>query len=253
MGNVDSMLTTSGTYPFYIGTSFHDPNVSTVSGNSLKDKPLISSSSDPVRIKYKSSPHLVFSLSGDNTRQIKLLPRHSSIGGTLYGDFTFPDWQNTGSSDGSNDDKDLYDGDFNYIDSGVFSGYELTQSAVGRYAYDRPYAAADGKYSVGLCKVNSNGKLVWDYTNHAGKIIRVIKGITISGRRHGDIVPGITASDWGGKYGNSYIGKTRYYKVISDGTSSNGFPYYKLEEVPESSISTRSMSRAGGSPTFTLQ
>lgn len=252
LGNVDSMLTNSGKYPFYIGTSFHDPNVSTVSGNSIKDKPLIASSSDAVRVKYKSSPHLVFSLSGDNTNQIKLLPRHSSIGGTLNGSFSFPEWQNTGSSDGSNDDKDTYDGDLRYIDTGVFAGYDLTQNTVGTYAYDRPWGAADGKYSVGLCKVNPNGKLVWDYTNHTGKILRVNKNTT-SSRKHGDIVPGITASDWGGKYGTTYIGETKYYKVVSDGTSSTGFPYYKLEEVPESSISAKVASRAGGSPTFTLK
>lgn len=255
MGNVDSLMTTSGEYSFYTGTSFHDPNITVVGGNSSEGVKLIASGSDPVRIKYKSSPHLVFSIAGDDTKQIRLLPRHSSIGGTLEEDFTFPDWQNTGSSGGSNDDKDTYDGDFLYIDTGVFLPHSrLTRSIVGRYAYGRPsFGKADGKYSIAVGKVNPNGKLVWDYTNHAGKIIRVVKNFTTSDRRYGDIVPGITASDWGGKNGNSYIGKTKYYKVVSDGTSSNGSPYYKLEEVPESSISAKVASKAGGPPTFTIQ
>lgn len=237
MGNVDSMITTSGKYSFYTGTSFYDPDITVVGGKSSEGEPLIASGSDPVRIKYKSSPHLVFSIAGDDTKQIRLLPRHSRIGEPLDEDFTFPDWQNTGSSDGSNDDKDTYDGDFLYIDTGVFLPHSRrTRSIIGRYAYGRPSGATDGKYSIAVGKVNPNGQLVWDYTNHAGKIIRVVKNFTISNRRFGDIVPGITDSDWGGKF---YIGKTKYYKVVSDGTSSNGSPYYKLEEVPESSISAK--------------
>lgn len=257
MGNVDSMMTTSGRYPLYTGTSFHDPNIAAVGGNSSTGAPLIASGSDPVRIKYKSSPHLVFSIAGDDTKQIRLLPRHSSIAGTLNEDFTFPDWQNTGSSDGSNDDKDTYDGDFLYIRSVGFPlPFDRTQSIVGRYAYGRAYGENGEKYSIAVGKVNPNGQLVWNYANHAGKIIRVVKNFTISDGKYVDIVPGIpgiTASDWGGKDGKTYIGKTKYYKVVSDGKSSTGFPYYKLEEVPASSISAKIASRAGDPPTFTIR
>ena len=199
MGNVDTLSTSSDGYPFYIGANFHDSNVVKVAGNSTEDKPLIASTTEPVRIKYKSSPHLVFSLSGDSLREIKLLPRHASIDGTSNGEFTFPDWQNTGSSDGSNDDRDTYDGDFSHVDSGVFAGYNLSQYNVGRYAYDRPWGAADGKYSVAVGQVGADGKVRWVYTGHEGKILRVVKDFTISSRKHGDIIPGITSSDWGGK------------------------------------------------------
>lgn len=253
MGNIDSLLTTTEPYPFYVGTNFHDPNISIISGNSVGGSPLIDSSTEPVRMKYKSSPHLVFSLSGDSANQIKLLPRHASIGGILNGEFTFPSWQNTGSSDGSNDDKGMYDGDFLYIDSKTFSTISNLSTAVGHYAYDRPFGAESGKYSIGLCKANSDGRLVWDYANHTGKVIRIVKDFTLSSREHGNIIPGITADDWGGKYGKSYIGKTKYYRVLSDGVSAIGIPYYKLEEVSESSIDTSIASRKEAPLTFTLQ
>ena len=238
MGNVDSMVTNGKDYSFYIGTSFQDENINTVG-----DDNLIDSSSDPVRMKYKSTPHLVFSLTGNNSKEILLLPRHRSIGGTLSGSYTFPDWQNTGSSDGSNDDKGLYDGDFSHIDTGVFVGYELTQYNLGKYAYDRLFGSSSGNYSIGLCRKDVNGKLYWDYSGHEGKIIRVVKDYTISRRKHGYYPPGISSKDF---RNNLYISETKYYKVVAKANSN----YYDLEEV---SVSQTDLSKARESVQYTLR
>lgn len=102
-GNIDSLITTSGDYKLYNSLT----PIGTIS--ELSDSTAIIETSDAVRMKYKSSPHLVFSL-GNNVNEIPLLPLHASIGNALNdANFTFPDWQQTGSSDGSNDDKGTYD------------------------------------------------------------------------------------------------------------------------------------------------
>lgn len=85
LGNVDTMITAGDPYKLYFGASFTGP-FSAMSGD------LISESSNPVRMKYKSSPHLVFSL-GDSDNEIPLLPRHVSIDVTESNrDFQFPTW-----------------------------------------------------------------------------------------------------------------------------------------------------------------
>lgn len=72
MGNIDRVYI-SGTYPLYIGEtadSFHYTKI-----NDSDDAKLIHESNDPVRIKYKSTPHLLMSLIDSNTSKIPLLPR----------------------------------------------------------------------------------------------------------------------------------------------------------------------------------
>lgn len=68
MGNLDKLLT-SGYYDIHISDT--DTSVTySVIANSNK----IHTSNDPVRIKYKSTPHLMFSLKGKN-KEAPLLPR----------------------------------------------------------------------------------------------------------------------------------------------------------------------------------
>lgn len=214
MGNVDTMVTTSEKYPFYVGGTFHDAPT-TLSGVSSKNKPLITNTTDPVRIKYKSSPHLVFSLSDDTKNQIRLLPRHASIGGTLDSkNFTFPKWQNIGSSDGSNDNKNTYDGDILFVGLvnsfiyNIFSEGNKSYEAVGSYIY----MYKDGKVSIGYGVKYSSGKTIFSYKGHEGKILRIVKNYTRKFKGNENF-PGISKDQW---KNNIYIGETKYYRVVKD-------------------------------------
>lgn len=71
LGNIDTVIT-GQSYSICQSSSF-DGNIVPTSGENV-----IANSSEPVRIKYKSSPHLVFSL-GSSRTEIELLPRHNSI------------------------------------------------------------------------------------------------------------------------------------------------------------------------------
>lgn len=226
MGNVDTMTTTPEKYPFYVGDTFHDTPTA-LSGVSSKNKPLINNTTDPVRIKYKSSPHLVFSLSSDTPNQIKLLPRHASIGGTLNGNFTFPSWQNVGSSDGSNDNKNTYDGDILFVgpvNSVIYNIFSDNKSyeAVGSHIY----MYKDGKASIGYGVKYSSGKALFSYKGHEGKILRIVKNYTRKSRSS-DKFPGISEDQW---KNDIYIGETKYYRVNKDEDTEDMY-CYTLQDI----------------------
>lgn len=138
LGNIDT-LSTSKAYPIYHSIS------ATYKFNPLTQKDgLVYESSDPVRIKYKSSPHLVFSLGGgtvNNRNKIVLLPIYIGIpsipGSSITGEFEFPAWQQTGSSDGSNNDKGVYSGILKYYGKKLSHGMMVHPSKedLGKYAF----------------------------------------------------------------------------------------------------------------------
>lgn len=94
LGNVDTMITTDDEYPLFIGNSFVDnPTPIKESDSNLFE------TKDPVRMKYKSTPHMVFSLGKGNT--LALPP---SITGNT-GTYTLPIWDTI--DDSHSDDKVL--------------------------------------------------------------------------------------------------------------------------------------------------
>lgn len=95
-GNVDSMMTANTEYPLFYGPGF-SATPTAISGD-INFK----TSTEPVRIKYKSSPHLVFSLKSESGK-IQLLPRLGTVS-TLNGEnYTPPVWSDTGGGSESSD------------------------------------------------------------------------------------------------------------------------------------------------------
>lgn len=85
-GNVDTLVTSNDEYNIYVGGEFTGSigNIPYVKGKAV-DK-----TKDPVRMKYKSTPHLVFSLKGKDRNTIQLLPVVSdSLNGQTY---NIPAW-----------------------------------------------------------------------------------------------------------------------------------------------------------------
>lgn len=235
-GNVDSLLTIGkDEYPLYAGQ--------TSETLAALGTGLIANSSDPVRLKYKSTPHLVFSL-GDSANDIPLLPRHASIGGTLNGSFTFPGWQNTGSSDGSNDDKGQYNFKLKLYTSGAINNYYPTPPdyAVGSCSIGSLGIGSDGQKHMYVAKAEaaSSGNIWMAMTKeYSGDLIlKAEKNFTMV-YKSDNYLPGTDVSDYDR---GMYIGKDRYYKVnFSDeypGTVSS------IEEITDSvsrSIDSRSI------------
>lgn len=239
MGNVDTLLSNGGKYKFYISNGF--------SLNFEESQPFgnVTTSLDPVRMKYKSSPHLVFSL-GNSSTTIELLPRHRTIGNTSYGEFTFPDWQQSGSSDGSNNDKEEYNGILwmilaNATVTGVMPSSDIPDNKIGYYAAT---LRDDGNFSVVQALNGSNGKEWYMVTLLNGGILKIVSGTTMRFRNDaGPIFPNLTEGDFDG---GKYIGKDRYYKftniktnvysvldVTSDfegGSSGTNTPTYNLNQ-----------------------
>lgn len=95
-GNVDSMMTANTEYPLFYGTGFSAIPTAISGDTNFK------TGTEPVRIKYKSSPHLVFSLKSESGK-IQLLPRLGTVP-TLNGEnYTPPIWSDTGGGSESGD------------------------------------------------------------------------------------------------------------------------------------------------------
>lgn len=211
LGNVDTVAL-GDDYPLYLGWSFDDLDVKSCADDTRLTNP-IATSSDPVRIKYKSTPHLVFSLKGENPGEIPLLPRHSAITGVLNGSYTVPGWQYTAKTNSFNYDAEL--GAYSYS-SGDFS-YENGVFLEGKYVA-RLGTYDDGEslgHSLWICR---NQKLLLANNSPTGsdigKILKVSARNTIIGSSRARLLlPGTTESDY---QGNLYIGKDRYYKIVSD-------------------------------------
>lgn len=106
MGNIDRVYI-SGTYPLYIGedvNSFHYTKI-----DDSDEAKLIYESKDPVRIKYKSTPHLLMSLVDSNTSNIPLLPRITAQEEERIETEDIPDGISTGSNDNLYNPNDVYE------------------------------------------------------------------------------------------------------------------------------------------------
>lgn len=245
MGNIDSLLTSSDKYPIYDSTG-------ELSDNEIQD------GNDPVRIKYKSSPHLVFALESDSAGSIKLLPRHQSIKEKSEPDIMLPNWidiEYTGKP------KEPSTGDIAYLNFGAFkiaddvgesaATYSIisgddTKLAEGVYAYD--CAVNDSYYgkissplvlTLGKRAATGSNTPIWKYDENNDATVCLKGGVTKSKHLGGYL--NTTNSDWAKVPGEEYyvyIGKDRYFKVHED--TYNGdeqvqrpFIYHVLEETTE--------------------
>lgn len=152
MGNIDTLITAGQEYPIY---AFGNNGLYEITNLGSSDEDAIMGSKDPVRMKYKSTPHAVFSL-GAEYNKIPILPRHKSVGGNLYENFKFNDWLPWGSEDGSSDSK----GEYEYIVRFALDNKE----SLDKKGVDSSWAEkaaliknADGTYSIYIAKLSPYG------------------------------------------------------------------------------------------------
>lgn len=246
MGNIDSLLTSSDKYPIYVSTG-------ELSSNEVQY------GNDPVRVKYKSSPHLVFALN-DTTDRIKLLPRHQSIKEESEPNIMLPNWIDidyTGKPEEPKSDDIAYlnFGTFKIADDvgekeatySIISGDD-TKLTEGVYAYD--FAVNDSYYgktgsplvlTLGKCTKNEGSNmLIWKYDGNGDAIVKLKNGVTKSKHLGGYL--NTDDSDWAKVPGEEYyvyIGGDRTFKVKEytypgDAQVQRPFIYHVLEETPSS-------------------
>lgn len=251
MGNIDSLLTSSIEYPIF-----------TASGGELPD--MIETGNDPVRIKYKSSPHLVFTLNSDvSGNKIKLLPRHSSIRDVNEPDIILPNWVNVQYSDYNGEIETPNEGDIVYLGFGAFkqadSSYAetVTSSIIdkdspninlkdGVYAYD--FAVSPDGYTnlsaltLGVKKTSpGNDQSMWDYnvvTNISDDTEVHLRPRVTKTKYPTRQYLGIPVTDWKSIPNEDYyiyIGNERTFRVKNQNVSSGqdrfpNFYYHILEE-----------------------
>ena len=216
MGNVDMMITGNDKYPIYQGLGFSESIVET-SGTDV-----ITKSSEPVRIKYKSSPHLVFSL-GNNKENIELLPRHISLGGEQNETFTPPVWMQDDNSSSSN--RIPYDGSLHVYTEAFLSSsnganiYNVSADAslLGKYAIGKFRNTTSGATGYGLyqCRNGRRG-VAWIGTSTSAQGI-ILKAHNTIVQPQNHYLPGTVASDYDARGKDSSIlqTKTKYYRVIA--------------------------------------
>lgn len=210
LGNVDTLITNKK-FNIYQGSEFNDTLVETSGSDVIKN------SSEPVRIKYKSSPHLVFSL-GDDKTSIELLPRHISLGGPQDENFTFPKWMQPEESV----DNDTFDGILYQYTSDILNIYmaeggviqiQADSSLLGNFAVGKwkKYNGGDSGYDLYQCR-EGRREVSWVKVNipNEGLILKAHKTI-ISPSNH--YLPNTIPSDYSTFREKTTLNKTKYYKA----------------------------------------
>lgn len=246
LGNVDTLVTVSkrvnddevsnNDYKILIASDFKGE----FTVISTKNSEIISTSRDPVRIKYKSSPHLVFSLnrefnyniSDDTKVPITLLPRSASIGGTLNAkSFTLPEWDSMGEL-GSNN-KHIYSG---IITRYMYSNIEPSENDIGNYGVINNY---EGGHNLVKAAITDDGDKKWIACSsklYNNIILKVVSNFTRRFPKEA-LIPGTTEADYS-RY--TYIGKDKYFKITFNGDDTINLTQVYTEGTPEDTTTTTS-------------
>lgn len=199
MGNIDTLIS-SNEYPLYNGGNFQSP----ITQFSAENSPIKSSS--PVRIKYKSTPHLVFSLS-DKKGKVRVLPRHQSIP-PLNNNASMPEWAQSKPSQSLD-----YDYIVEYYGNGITAILEVTDdNSVGNVIR----GTNNGGSYLSIIEKNSKGQFTSSTltkTTTDNSIVLFKSGYTKLTQHYkvGNIPEGVVESDF--KDGYLYIGEDKYYRV----------------------------------------
>lgn len=236
-GNVDTLITQKD-YPIIIGEAVSDV------GRFLKAKEANSSYggqatdiykiSEPIRMSYKSTPHLVFSLGEEGSSTINLIPRIGNTEAMNNSDVTLPTWwfntNNTSSDTG------LYDGVLKYF--GLQDIYEPpSYIAPDTQLFKEPtysiVGPIEGKYLLYRYRVYNAGLFVEaDLVNIPNSCILKVASDKCQ-IWHYQYLPNTTANDYNDQY--YYTGKTRYYKITRAGnlhpSSLSPTPVYTIADV----------------------
>lgn len=257
MGNIDTLSTSPEEYPFYTGGYFEGA-ISELT-NSYRPTEAIVSTSDPVRIKYKSSPHLVFSLKGETNKQIKLLPRMKDFGTRLNGVYTFPTWQQTTPSDGIRGEIAFYDC------LKLYYSYRPSKSEVGKYIYEK-YSYGDVNFFTLVEVISTTGGTGYRAVTDDELIIKFASGRSITSFSNStppntEFIKNDTKNEddydliSGDNY--RYIGQDRYYKFTKKGSAIGPtlFGLYVFSKLYQYEVTDVTTEAATGDPntTYTLR
>lgn len=221
-GNVDTLVTTTSEYPINACSEENGLIKPMTEFSTGEGGGFIQKTTDAVRMKYKSSPHLVFSL-GDSKTEIPLLPRASSCGSTQNGEYIFPSWQTTGSLDGSNDDIreyqyiiDATSNDSYYFAAQIFPK-GIPESKVGKAFISH----GNGHECLNVIYKSNTGEIKYQQLSSGSSniIVKITKGSTYI-LNEGAMFPNTNKEDYNYsydidnfRYQAEYIGPDRYYKV----------------------------------------
>lgn len=215
-GNVDTVIHSSKEYPIYIKESLINGGDQSIEDRFPDDDSYIKASTEPVRMKYKSTPHLVFALNSD-TIDIPILPRHVSLD-NLSDTFEVPDWwdnMNIGNPESDKDEDVAVEGELCY------------------YVPKRDLMATSADYFYYTFRGMEKGAVY--YNNLDGKIIKVSSGICQVYVKEG-MLPDTDVSDYTPRNAANpdryayYTGPTRYYKLVDTGNvNESGNVIYDLE------------------------
>lgn len=221
-GNVDTLIpATSEGYTLYKASSFSDP-IGQVLRNSEETDAYVDKSNDPVRIKYKSTPHLVFSLKGSTSKDIEIIPSKGLAKNQNGSNYVIPDWDettgaenNNSSNEGGNYPELVYISNAN-----IGSPSEVREEQVGGYAYLVGNQAHPKSFVKAVEVGTSASRNGWNYlaaknTLVEGTIFKVIG----DGARC--LVRGNEVIDTGSPDSyNFYNGETKYFKLTKVSTPS---------------------------------
>lgn len=226
-GNIDTIVTSKEAYDIYVSNSF--------SGNIIPVKEsegtvFIKESKDPVRIKYKSSPHLVFSLNNSDPSKITILPRRAgerdatNLNGETY---TPPSWADPSPGDVPSGDIPL----LGWISTGNPMLYpEDNYDMLGKFWFqvDDELVGNGDTNTLWECvtaTASSSHKVDFMYSNNSnGTIFRIEKGQTVLKGATGVFASLPKDSN------NVYTGETKYYKATKTGVSKGGIFRYSFAE-----------------------
>lgn len=239
-GNVDTLLTMpinnaansvndkyKGAYPILGGKSFNDEVVQIDNffpdpEDLNKNLDVRNVTSNPIRMKYKSSPHLVFSLGKKDTNLIELLPRYKDESlDRMRGDVSLPEWV-------PNSSVKLYDRICYY---GMVPNYFYDENPIkGSLWYclgEAKNADISGKFYLYYCKSVTNVTRFGIVSEIPDNLI--VKAVPRLFHKTDTFTPpGYKEEEWDG---NTYVGKNvKYYKIVNDGESITKLPFCKLEE-----------------------
>ncbi len=228
LGNVDTLLTPKTAYNIYCGDAFGGSVDTPYEGETT--------SKEPVRIKYKSSPHLVFSLTSNNY-DINLLPRYAGLASRDGDIFNIPDWQDNTSNNSGGGSGGTQGGNssipYDYI---LYRCSEHTpipistpsSEAIGTCSIGPAFLSHDGGkpgegggetvpkgggvYIAEQSPSGANWRLLTE-SEAVGLVLKAVSGFTkVSGyRTNNGYLPGTSSVNY--PDGSTYEGKDRYYKV----------------------------------------
>lgn len=210
LGNIDTLVTPSGEYDMYInGASFENiGQTNKISESTYKDT-CITKTSDPIRIKYKSSPHLVFSLKGTDN-EVRLLPVNSRLQDTVQGpaEEDKPGWiEDPGNPEIKSD------GVISHINCGTLLVDIPEISCNGKYSIDYPTSDKESDYvCIGYPIIRGNTK-TWGTEGFDGIILEVNNSTRLGNKNPSfdwsklDIINSSLTEV-------NYSGETRYYRVV---------------------------------------